>query len=47
MGVTFICSIISGMILSGALMWYLCRAIAATGAIERFGAGRAMRGQNA
>lgn len=47
MVVTFICSIISGMILSGALMWYLCRAIAATGTIERFGAGRAMRGQNA
>ena len=39
LAVTFVCSIVSGMVLSGALMWYLYRAIAKTGAIDRLSGG--------
>ncbi|ANE03668.1 ECF transporter S component [Corynebacterium crudilactis] len=36
-------SVISGMILAGLLSWFLVRALARTGALDRFAAGREMK----
>ena len=33
-------SIISGVVIAGVVVWYLSRALAATGALERFESGR-------
>ena len=33
-------SIISGIVIAGVVVWYLSRALAATGALERFESGR-------
>lgn len=38
--ISFLCSLISGAVFSGALMWALQRAIAATGALGQFASGR-------
>lgn len=39
-----VCLIISGALLAGALGWVLTRALARTGALDRFAAGREVRG---
>lgn len=38
-----ICTVISGAVLAGLLGWLLARGLAATGALDRFGAGREVR----
>jgi energy-coupling factor transport system permease protein len=43
--VYLVSSAISGAILAGALSWVLARALAATGALDRFAAGREARGR--
>ena len=39
----FVCSVISGAVFAGALMWALYKAIAATGALGHFASGRDTR----
>jgi energy-coupling factor transport system substrate-specific component len=39
-----VCLIVSGALLAGVLGWVLTRAIARTGALDRFAAGREIRG---
>ena len=38
--VYLVCSIISGAVIAGIGSWYLARALARTGALSRFAAGR-------
>ena len=38
-----ICSMISGAVIAGVLMWYLYKGIAATGALSRFASGKEVR----
>lgn len=38
-----ICSMISGAVIGGVLMWYLYKGIAATGALSRFASGKEVR----
>lgn len=38
--VYFVCVLISGAVIAGALMWLIHRALSATGALERFASGR-------
>lgn len=35
--------LIAGVLIAGVMSWYLYRAIAATGALDRFASGRALR----
>ena len=37
----------SGLLIAGILMWYLYRAIARTGALDKFASGREVRGISA
>ncbi|KAB8291016.1 ECF transporter S component [Bifidobacterium avesanii] len=39
-----ICEVIGGVVIAGVFSWYLFRAIAATGALDRFASGRSVRG---
>ena len=38
-----ICCILSGLVLGGLVAWLLVKALAATGALDRFAAGREAR----
>ena len=43
----FVSAIVSGVVLAGLVSWLIGRALAATGALDRFGAGRAARAREA
>lgn len=38
-----ISELVGGVLIAGVMSWYLYRAIAATGALDRFASGRALR----
>ncbi len=40
-----ISELVGGVLIAGVMSWYLYRAIAATGALDRFASGRALRGR--
>ncbi|MFR0574701.1 ECF transporter S component [Bifidobacterium boum] len=42
--VYLITTVVSGLLIAGILMWYLYRAIARTGALDKFASGREVRG---
>lgn len=42
-GVYFVSAIVSGIVVAGLMAWLIVRALAATGALDRFGAGREAR----
>lgn len=44
--VYLIATVVSGTLVAGLLMWYLCIAIAKTGALDKFASGREVRGLN-
>ena len=39
-----VCELVSGVVIAGVFSWFLFRAIAATGALDRFASGRSVRG---
>ena len=45
--VYFVCAVISGIVIAGLLSWVVVRALAATGALDRFAAGREARAREA
>jgi energy-coupling factor transport system substrate-specific component len=45
--VYFVSAVVSGILIAGVLSWVVARALAATGALDRFAAGREARAREA